>query len=476
MAFSGWALGLSGVTLSTTASEAWLWQYILDVSAILLPFLYFIFILQLLNIKAKYLKYFLLTCVVLLLFFSFSPLFKVGMTIRYGFNWVNPGPYYFVFLIYFIFCAIITIGYLFYGYFKAEKGSVLRKQIRNTIFGGIMGYGGGVTNFFPQLFAIYPFGNYLVILYIVFMVYGVLRFKLLNTKVISAQIFSTALILVSFFNLLKATELIDWLVNFFIFLLAIVFSIFLINSVNREVKAREILALTNIEQENLIHIISHQIKGYLSKSRNIFAELLTEPAYGPVADASRPMLREGLRSLTEGVRFTQQILNASNVDKGNAQFSMQIIDLKNMVKDLVKALKEIAEKKGLEFNVEIEDGDYHTMADDIQMKEALRNIIDNSIHYTPVGKITVSLAHRAEYLVFAVKDTGIGMTDDVKKKLFTKGGRGKESLKINVNSTGYGLFFVKKVIEAHHGRVHAESEGKDRGSVFTVELPEVKHV
>jgi signal transduction histidine kinase len=58
-------------------------------------------------------------------------------------------------------------------------------------------------------------------------------------------------------------------------------------------------------------------------------------------------------------------------------------------------------------------------------------------------------------------------------KLFTKGGRGTDSLKINVNSTGYGLFFVKKVVEAHKGRAWVESDGPRKGSTFFVELPAV---
>ena len=58
-----------------------------------------------------------------------------------------------------------------------------------------------------------------------------------------------------------------------------------------------------------------------------------------------------------------------------------------------------------------------------------------------------------------------------KNKLFKKGSRGDDSLKVNVNSTGYGLFFVKGVIDAHHGRVWAESEGRGKGSTFYVELP-----
>ncbi len=55
--------------------------------------------------------------------------------------------------------------------------------------------------------------------------------------------------------------------------------------------------------------------------------------------------------------------------------------------------------------------------------------------------------------------------------LFTEGGHGAESRKVNVDSTGFGLYIVKNIIEAHKGRVWAESEGAGKGAKFTVELP-----
>ena len=60
-----------------------------------------------------------------------------------------------------------------------------------------------------------------------------------------------------------------------------------------------------------------------------------------------------------------------------------------------------------------------------------------------------------------------------KKHLFAEGGRGKDSIKVNVHSTGYGLYIAKQIVEAHKGRIWAESEGAGKGSTFYVEFPAV---
>ena len=218
------------------------------------------------------------------------------------------------------------------------------------------------------------------------------------------------------------------------------------------------------------------------------------------------MVQEGFKSLTEGVTFVQGVLNASNLELGTMTYTMQSVDLAALVQEVADKQRENAMKKGLSYDVVIADGNYVTTADPIQLKEAFRNLIDNSIHYTPSGGIHVSLSRQKgaaqgaggpktgagagtgsatttavaattttvstpDTFLFAVIDTGIGLSDEVKPKLFTKGGRGKDSLKINVNSTGYGLSFVKGVIEAHKGRVWAESAGLGKGSQFYAELP-----
>lgn len=147
-----------------------------------------------------------------------------------------------------------------------------------------------------------------------------------------------------------------------------------------------------------------------------------------------------------------------------------MVDLKDIVQKIIGEKKIPAEAKGLKIETKIQDGVYNVLGDSNWLKEVINNLVENSIRYTREGIIIVGLEKRNEKILFYVKDTGIGITEEDKKNLFKEGGRGKDSLRINVDSTGYGLYSVKLIIEAHKGRVWAESEGTGKGSTFFVEL------
>jgi signal transduction histidine kinase len=164
-------------------------------------------------------------------------------------------------------------------------------------------------------------------------------------------------------------------------------------------------------------------------------------------------------------------LNASSVEKGTMEYSMQRCDLKAVVMEVMPPLEKLAKGNGLALDLSTDSNDYRIVGDRLQIKECVKNLIDNAIHYTQAGSIVVSLSRTPSSVLLSIKDTGVGLSNSDKEKLFTKGGRGKDSLTLNVNSTGYGLFFVKGVIDAHHGRVWAESAGPGMGSTFFVELP-----
>jgi len=339
------------------------------------------------------------------------------------------------------------------------------------------------SNIFGEITQVYeinligPLGMFL---FLGLLSYMIVKFKTFNIKLIATQALaftSTFLIGSQFFFIQNNTSRVLNSITLVIFIIA---SIFIVRSVKREIEQREKieklageLQIANEGQANLIHIINHQIKGYLAKARNVFSELLTEPEYGPISESAKPMMNEGLKSLTEGVDFVTDFLNASNIEKGIYKYEMQPLDMKALIQSVVEKQKGMAEEKGLLFESRVDEGDYNMHGDRDQLEQAVRNLIDNSIRYTPKGSIKLQLTENNNKILFKIEDTGMGISDELKPKLFTKGGRDENSLKVNINSTGFGLSFVKDVVEAHHGRVWAESAGINKGSTFFMELPVV---
>jgi len=109
--------------------------------------------------------------------------------------------------------------------------------------------------------------------------------------------------------------------------------------------------------------------------------------------------------------------------------------------------------------------------DEVKFRQhIIRNLIDNAIRYTPHGSVRVTLEKTPAGVRLSVKDSGVGIAPEDKERLFLEGGKGEHATNVNPESTGYGLFVAKTVVEAHGGTIRAESEGEGKGAEFIVEL------
>ncbi len=314
-------------------------------------------------------------------------------------------------------------------------------------------------------------------IFIGFLAYTTVRFRTFNVKILGAQALVVSLWLVTFFQLfVRSVENMRLIIGVNLVLFSII-GYFLIKGVRREVQQREriqVLAAdlekANKQQVTLIHFITHQIKGFVTKSRNIFS-LMREGDLGPIPEAMKPMIEEGFRSDTKGVTTIQEILNAANIKSGKVTYSKEPFDLKALIDEILQDLKAAADAKGLVLQTNTGDTPLMYPGDKAQLTNALKNLIDNSIKYTMQGEVRVTLAQEAGKARFTVEDTGVGITPEDMAHLFTEGGHGANSAKINVESTGFGLYIVKNIVEAHNGKVWAESDGEGKGSRFIVELP-----
>ncbi len=485
--FSLWALSLFAITSTSRESTALIWQFILDISAILIPVLYLHFTHSLLESSQKWQKWLAWTLSLSMIMFSFTPLFKNGVRFinEFDFFWINPGPFYWIFPVYFVGIVLIAILNLILGYIKHKTEITLRAQIRNTLISGVIGYIGGLTNFFPQIFNIYPFGNYLVILYIVFMVYGVLKYKLLSTQVISAHLFSTALLLALLVNLLSSREIKQWTSSFLLFAFACLISALLIRSVNKEVKTRQEieklatdLSVANdrlkeldAQKTEFVSLASHQLRGPLTAIKG-YGSMLLEGDFGELSPMIKDAVEKMYKSTNDLVVIVGDYLDVSRIEQGRMQYDFSRFDLKELVSTVVTELRPNVENAHLTLDFDTSPApNYTTHADKGKIKQVISNIVDNAIKYTPKGGIHIWLSTKTkDKALISISDTGVGIHPDVIPKLFQKFTRAPNASETNILGTGLGLYVAKKMIEAHNGRVWAESAGQGKGSTFFIEL------
>lgn len=321
-----------------------------------------------------------------------------------------------------------------------------------------------------------------MVVFISFLSFLIVRFKLFNIKLIGAQALVASLAMLIFAVLfIRRIENVRYVIVITL-LLTIVLGRNLVRSVKREIEAKEKveklaaeLEQANIQQESLIRFISHEMKGYLTTSAGTFASIV-EGDFGQVNDMLKSSAEAALTRVREGVRSVVEILSNANAKKGTLAYKMEAFDFGKVVLESITKLSREAQEKGLALETSVkDDGAYRVMGDTAQLSEhVVRNLIDNSIKYTPSGSIHIDLSKRDGKVLLSIRDTGVGITAEDKTRLFTEGGRGKDSIKVNVHSTGYGLAIAKKIVDAHSGRIWAESEGVGKGSQFYVELPQAK--
>jgi len=309
--------------------------------------------------------------------------------------------------------------------------------------------------------------------------YNISRHDLFNARVFLAEFFTAGLLIISLTRLVLAPPGTQRIIDAIVLVVMLGFGALLIQSVMREVKQRKLieaqrkdLEIANQKQESLLHFISHEIKGYLTEGQNAFAAIV-EGDFGTAPPKVHALAQTALQKMRKGVETVMDILDASNLKKGTVAYKKEKLDFRVEVESAVQEMRPAASEKHLALELTLDDRHtYEYIGDKDKLHHhVIRNLIDNAIKYTPKGSIHVTLTKTEHAIGLSVKDTGVGITEEDKPRLFTEGGHGKNSIKVNVDSTGYGLFIAKEVVEAHGGTIHVESAGAGKGSEFIVELP-----
>ena len=460
--------------------QAIFWDKFVYVGVVFIPAILYHFGLALINDASERRKFVLGLGYALSVFFLILIPTKLFVDGIFVYDWgVHTRAQFFhsVFLVYFAVYLLLWFRMVYTHYKQSSDFLELNKT--RLVFIGFAILAFGSVGFLPAYgISIYPFSYVSGLLFVTILAYTIFKFQLFDVKIVVAELLTFMIWVAVLIQVMLTDTLQGKVLGGVVLSAVIVLGVFLIRSVDKEVEQREKiqklaeeLEATNERQEGLIHFIGHEVKGFLTKAEGAFAAL-TDGDFGQLPGELKPFVEHSLAETRQGVDSVSNILKAANLKKGTVAYTKEPFDLKALAAAAVEKAKLAAEQKGLTLTFAADEASYQMTGDKAQIDDhVLRNLIDNAVNYTPSGSISVSLKREGDKLVFAVKDSGIGITDEDKARLFTEGGHGKDSQTVNVHSTGYGLYIAKQITEAHGGTIRAESEGAGKGSTFTVEFP-----
>lgn len=355
---------------------------------------------------------------------------------------------------------------------KISKRKIVLVTVGITLF--LLSFSlGNILEVFTENWYIGQYGLFGAPIFMAFLTFMIVRFKAFDIKLIGSQALVWVLIILISSEFFFVESNINRILIGITLILSAIVGLIIIRSVKKEIAQREELAVANENQQLLIRFITHQVKGFFTKSKMIFASII-EGDMGDVSEPLKSIVKEGLESDNKAVEMVQEVLKASSLRSGQMTYNLEDVDVGVFVKEIAEGFREVAVQKGLNYEVNVPDHNIKIKLDKLQMTQVYKNLIDNSIKYTTTGYVKVDLKIKPDTVLFSIHDSGVGLSDGDKAKLFREGGRGEESLKLNVNSTGYGLFIVKKIVEGHNGKIWAASAGRGHGSQFYVELKLIK--
>ncbi len=221
-------------------------------------------------------------------------------------------------------------------------------------------------------------------------------------------------------------------------------------------------------RQEFVSNVSHELKTPLA-SVKVLADSLTSFPDAPI-DMYKEFMTDITAEIDRETKIINDLLSLVKLDRKAAALNIEQISLNDMIESILKMLKPLAEKSGVDLVIE----SFRPVmcdADPVKLSLAIMNLVENGIKYNKKnGAVHVTLNSDKNYAYIRVEDTGIGMPKDALNHIFERFYRVDKSHSKEIGGTGLGLSIVKEIIALHGGEIKVSSI-EDIGSVFDIRMP-----
>jgi len=223
-----------------------------------------------------------------------------------------------------------------------------------------------------------------------------------------------------------------------------------------------------------LSVVAHDLRAPLSATQSCLWVMLDGYA-GDINDEQKDLLQRSTRRLDALMALINDLLDIPRIESGQLVNEMSEISLVEVIERSIEGLDDIAREKGMELKLELPQGLPAVYGSSRRLQQVVTNLAGNALKYSSDGAVIIRVSRDDDCTRIEVIDSGIGIPPDEMPSLFQDFFRGSN---VQVRGTGLGLSISRRIVEAHGGRIWAESPCQEtgKGSKFVFTLPKTETV
>jgi two-component system, chemotaxis family, CheB/CheR fusion protein len=221
-------------------------------------------------------------------------------------------------------------------------------------------------------------------------------------------------------------------------------------------------------REQFLAMLSHELRNPLAAITSATRFLSNTTLDDTCQEAGRVVERQAKHM----ARLLDDLLDVSRITHGRIVLRNEVVDLRDVARSAVEALQPFMAERETQLSVVLPDAPLPVRGDAARLQQIQANLLSNASKYSPRGaKVQLELTREEDEAVVRVSDEGHGIEAEMLPRIFDLFVQGHRSLARSDGGLGIGLTLLRSLVQLHHGRVEAHSDGVGRGSRFTVWLP-----